>query len=186
MAAIDGELYPTLLAATRQALIVLRDEHPDERLYAFGLFTSPGAEYVTVTANSEEGLKRRSGGMAMSPLRWSPCDWEYHDLGEGPLWDQVANLLPDYSGVRLPAEQMEAHLESVFDTCIQVLRDLDAEGLFGEGPERERIVLNLWMGDQGDDERLELASLLNPPSVCQRFAREMEICEEWPPEEELP
>jgi len=52
-----------------------------------------------------------------------------------------------------------------------VLKQLDDEGIFGEGEQRKSIVLNILMGDQSDEERMKYAKLLNPSSVYNHFAQ---------------
>ncbi len=54
-----------------------------------------------------------------------------------------------------------------------MLGELDREGLFGAGTERERLVLSIWEGDQSNRSRYDFAKALNPPTVAARFGREL-------------
>ena len=55
----------------------------------------------------------------------------------------------------------------VFDACIAALAQLDAEGMFGSGAQREEFVL---LFEVSDSEPLEgVMARLNPPAVVARF-----------------
>ena len=77
-------------------------------------------------------------------------------------------------GAHLDDEACAQQVAGVFETCLTVLEELDAEGVFGQGQERAALVINLLMGDQSDAERLERARPLNPPATYARFAQELE------------
>lgn len=166
----------------RSAWSILHANHPGESFYSFGLFTSPGASYLTVTASTEEGLTvvtadyvRRYGGGAKlqrQSLRWSPVDSPLHDEGARLLAgaQAIRDTMPDPYGDHPDAE--EATLE-VFDVATQVLQKLEAERLFGGGRDRNRLVVGIWMGDQSHEDRIDFATPLNPRPVINRFRREM-------------
>lgn len=180
------DLYQALKKATHAVFRRLERDHPGERLYAFGLYTDDLGRYISPTGNTEEALLRRSGGYAKTPLRWSPCDWEYHLEGDREHFEQVQCLFDEAPDpYDISDRQAVAQARQVFEACIRVLRELDSEGLFGRGEDRERIVINLWMGDQSDEGQVRWARRLNPPSVAKRYAVELPSCREWPPEEHL-
>ena len=107
-------LQSTLRAELRTAWQTIRDAHAADGLYGFGVYTTPSAEYLMVTAFSEKGLDevvahyvadfgeggraadaRRAmlaqGGTPDDPalwrrtLRWSPCDSPLHEAGSSLL-----------------------------------------------------------------------------------------------------
>jgi hypothetical protein len=183
MPTIDREaLDTTMRAELRAAWATLRGRHPGERFYSFGLYTTDLAEYLSVTASTEEGLSEvtqryvtRNGGDPAAQrlsLRWSPCDSPLHGEGEALLGEtaRIRRAGPDPSDDTPEADDANA---LIFDVAIQALRQLDAEGVFGQGLERAQLVLGIWKGDQSDEERIEFASLLNPRAVAERFAREI-------------
>ncbi|MNU10492.1 hypothetical protein D3C72_2576680 [compost metagenome] len=56
----------------------------------------------------------------------------------------------------------------MFDACIAALAQLDAEGCFGAGAQRDEFVL---LFEVSDSEQVEGAmERLNPPAVVARFA----------------
>jgi len=183
MRVLDRDLLEsTMLAELRAAWATLRSRHPGERFYSFGLYTTDLADYLMVTASTEEGLsevtqryvtERGSDPTAQrAALRWSPADSPLHAEGEGLLVesDRLRRAGPDPYADTPEADEA---ISLLFDVAIQCLQQLDREGSFGEGLERAQLVLGIWKGDQSDDERVEFASLLNPRPVAERFAREI-------------
>lgn len=171
-----------MLAELRAAWTTLRGRHPGERFYSFGLYTTDLADYLMVTASTEEGLSEvtqryvtQTGSepaAQRAALRWSPADSPLHVEGEGLLVesDRLRRAGPDPYDDTPEADEA---ISLLFDVAIQCLQQLDREGAFGAGLERAQLVLGIWKGDQSDEERVEFASLLNPRPVAERFAREI-------------
>jgi hypothetical protein len=183
MPTIDREALETMMRAEfRAAWATLSSRHPGERFYSFGLYTTDLAEYLLVTASTEDGLsevtqryvteKGGDPGAQRMALRWSPCDSPLHGEGEAllPETARIRRAGPDPCADTPEADDANA---LIFDVAIQALRQLDADGVFGQGLERAQLVLGIWKGDQSDEERIEFASLLNPRPVAERFAREI-------------
>jgi len=103
-------LRATLREELRAAWRQIREAHAQDGLYGFGVYTTPSAGYLNVTAFSEKGLDEvvadyvrefgeggrsakvrqaalRMGGRPDDPdllrrsLRWSPCDSPLHTFG---------------------------------------------------------------------------------------------------------
>ena len=121
-----------------------------------------------------------------SSLRWSPCDSPLHEIGSGllPRSDKMIQEL-DFEGrwsddddldddaFEEALEHGDPEVDAVFRILQEVLGELDREGLFGTGAERERLVLSIWQGDQSNESRYDFAKALNPPTVAARFGREL-------------
>jgi hypothetical protein len=211
-------LLTTLRDELRAAWHAFRALPGHERLYGFGVYTTDSASYLTATAFSETGLdtvaaKYRAGkfGRGRDPallresLRWSPADSPLHAEGLELLSrsDAIVQEL-DFEGRGdddgdddgndddLEADdERDPDVQEVFRVAAQALRELDAEGLFGSGDDRERLVLCIWEGDQSNEERYRHARSLNPPSVARRFGEEMNAglrayYRAYMPEEEAP
>jgi hypothetical protein len=179
---IDSPLFrATLKEELLQAWRALKAAHPDERFYSFGVDIGACAEYLLVTASTEEGLARvadryaeKSGGdpaRQRVALRW----W----TGDSPLQDTEQVFLSRSRALREAgpdpyedSSEADAWIALVYDAAVQGLAGLDREGAFGSDLERERLVLSIW-GDQPDEERLAFARALNPPAVAARFAHEL-------------
>ena len=191
---------PTLLLTTlrrelRQAWATVRAGHAAEGLYGFGVYTTDESSYLMVTAFSEAGLDaalaRCLGGkygtgkdpeQLRATLRWSPCDSPLHEIGATllPESDELVQVLDpalaDETGNDDEDEDDEAfdpRVLKVFELVIQALQEMDAEGQFGVGAERDALVLGLWKGDQSNGERYAYARQLNPVGVARRFGAEM-------------
>lgn len=147
----------------------------------------PGGRHADLRA-----FALKNGGTPDDPtwqrqsLRWSPCDSPLHEVGSGLLprshgivqeldfagrWCDDADLDDDEFEEAL--EQGDPDIDEVFRVIQQALKELDLEGVFGHGPERHRLVLSIWEGDQSDEARYAFAKALNPPTVVARFGREM-------------
>lgn len=179
MSSIDARLFrETLLDEFRSAWQTLRERHPTEHFYCFGLYTTGAAEYVMATACTEEGLSiatekylaREGGdpGLMRLCLRWSFCD--------SPLHEEALNLLPRSHALRdaVGDPYDEDAIELVFDTAVDVLKQLDSEKLFGTDLERARLTLGIWMGDQSNENMIAFVRRLNPGSIVNRFAKELD------------
>ena len=183
MADIDrAELRAAMIAELRAAWTALQQAHPAERFYSFGVYTAPCAEYLMVTASTEEGLAAatktyhaqdgRHRTLRRVSLRWSPCDSPLHEEGQELLTrsDAVRQSGPDpYDDTA----EGEAAVALVFEVVVEALQALDRANTFGTGEERQRIVLGVWMGDQSDEERIDVR-LLNPAAVADSFERDIE------------
>jgi hypothetical protein len=183
MSTLDRDtLQAVMLDELRAAWTRLCGAHPGERFYSFGLFTTDVADYLMVTASTEEGLSEvtqryvtqgaSDPGQQRAALRWSPSDSPLHAEGEG-LLPESDRLRHAGAGAHDDTPEADETISLVFDVAIQALQLLDREGIFGAGLQRENLVLGIWKGDQSDEERIEFASLLNPRSVAERFAREL-------------
>jgi hypothetical protein len=185
-----NRLKTLLLAATRQAFTTVQAQHPDEQFYGFGLFHAPLWHYICPTCNTEEGLTRTAEKYQLKypqyyeqqtieslkqDVRWSPADWFYHLAGK-EFFEPVNAWLLKHDIYNASSEPWEAWVEAIrlpmYALCRDVLRTLDKERLFGDTDTRQRIVLNIMMGDQ-DNSWLEHARLLNPPEVYARWLSEI-------------
>lgn len=173
MGPIDRQLFQeTMLEEFREAWHTLHRAHPGEHFYAFGLYTAERAEYLMVTASTEEGLASIANPPTAAALRWSPCDSPLHAEGTELLQrsDRLRRSGPDPYEDSVESDEA---VTLVSDVAVDVLKRLDDEGLFGAGIERARLVLGIFRGDQTDEERLDFAYRLNPRRVVERFAREL-------------
>lgn len=182
-----------LFSAAKTAFLDIQRIHAGEHFYSFALYTCGELNYVAPTASTEEGLTRvaeqyickgynqgRDLTQEREDLRWSPCDSPLHLELEGETHFEAVNELSMKFGELLHNipiddswDEFETAVGEFIDICIDVLKRLDAEGVFGTGENRNAVTLNVLMGDQSDDERLEYARRLNPPSVYERLLSDL-------------
>ena len=184
-----GRFHELLYSASKSAFKNIQHLRQDEHFYIFALYTCGDLAYVIPTSSTEEGLivaaqkystiKRYqdfSIEQLRERLRWSPCDSPLHTFGE-EYFAEVNNFVAKVPLIldAIPIEEswleFNSFVEQFIGVCISVLKQLDQEGVFGEGEQRNSIVLNILMGDQSDEERIKYAKLLNPSSVYNRFAQ---------------
>ncbi|MET7640747.1 DUF4303 domain-containing protein [Streptomyces sp. NPDC005438] len=132
----DPELSRVIATATRAAVTALRRQHPD-RFYLFALLTTGEALSPHLAACSLEG-DRRLGLEA-----WNPADSPYAVWGYREHYGEVARAF-DQRGQPHRIED-EATAEAEYDLRLasmeEALRLLDADGLFGRGPDRAGVLL---------------------------------------------
>ncbi len=148
------------------------------------------AQCVSDYAGSKRG-KGKDPELQRVSLRWSPCDSPLHEEGSGllPESDRIVQELDvegggadeddgDFDGEDdeddyFDDEEQDPAVGEVLRIAVQALQEMDRDGLFGTGADRERLVLCVWKGDQSNIERHEFAKALNPPTVAKRFGEEM-------------
>ncbi|MBA9898855.1 DUF4303 domain-containing protein [Burkholderia cepacia] len=164
---------------TYRALIAA---HPYEHFYAFALYTDSGAMTVVPAANSDEGLKRIRERMEVADdekapeFTWATAEWAY-ESAEADSFNPLCKKLADtVLGSTIPETRFDAFFKALQRDMIEALRQLDQEGLFGTGAEREKITLFVTISDDNGAEELEnrSAKILNPPAVFDRFINRYE------------
>ena len=162
-AVFDFALLHTLVAdAARRAVAAVRRAHPDQHIDAFALVSDDSAMTIGCMANSREALAASEYGEEML---WNPAEWAFDD--GGAYFDSACRLLLQ-AHRELPFDvDFDTFRSGVFDACIAALAQLDAEGVFGAGAQREEFVL---LFEVSDSEPLEgVMARLNPPAVVARF-----------------
>ena len=169
--------------AVRQCYADLARDRGDERFYAAGLAYADEPSSILIAANSEEALERvvtryRANGAEVeavrAAIRWSRVsEWEYHRYAE-PLLVEANRLLDEiYASHKSwvwgfpPDQRPGASLRELDARVLAALRDvvrqLDLEGVFAVGGERDHVVVNLWSSVGNDRATLERAGWFNEP-----------------------
>jgi hypothetical protein len=86
------------------------------------------------------------------------------------LWCEIANEQNEKAAFKA----VKPYDKQFLDMCFDVLRQLDREGLFGTGEQRQHIVVNLLMADQSREDMLNYAKALNSQSVLKRYETELD------------
>ena len=189
-----GMIRNELKRSVRLLLDQLCHEHPDDRLYAILIEVGVCGTYVIRVAGSEESLTRlaekyiakgyrtKSADLLealRSLLRWdAPGDDKYgwywghqeEDNKAAELIDQAVKegLIEEYGEV--------LQLRTL---CLNALRELDHEGAFGVGQERERVLIGTCCCEYGFGEEEDVQELadLNPEATIIRLRRELRAAE---------
>ncbi len=171
------ELRTLVRTGIAAAFAELRATHPADHIYAYGLYTDDGVAGIVPTANSEESLAALSakhqarGPKFTASLRWSWWEWTFG----GNFGSKVTQ--PGYRAISelgqdLPDDaDFGQFRQAVLSLMPAVLSDLDAEGGFGRGADREAVTLFCSVSDSADTQPLALRTVreLNSPAVAARY-----------------
>jgi WD40 repeat protein len=181
------DLVTRLVAAARAAFTQARELHPDESFYCYALYSDAFAAYILPTCCSEEGLRRVASRYAeefggtvaekAEDLRWNPPDWPHHMLGEEHFAEVLGLLESRGDPWQRDDDGLDAEIDARFEACFRALTLLDAEGFFGQGAERDQVIVTVLQGDQSDRNRLENARRLNPPAAVTRLECYLDVSE---------
>lgn len=124
-------------------------------------------------------------------LRDIPTDWAYHNPEDyaslfQPIHEacqarrqQIKQIQQVYYQKLDNPSQLSQIIKPLNDQflsmCLNVLHDLDIEGIFNAHQSRESIRINLLLGNQSENERKEFCYELNPLSVFQLYEEELDI-----------
>ncbi|NUP11823.1 MAG: DUF4303 domain-containing protein [Polyangiaceae bacterium] len=170
-----AEVRRVVRDAAKNAWRELRAARPNDTFYYYVLWTTGVVHRPAPSACSEEGLAqvvaayRQSGsGMAAKELRWSENDSPF-DLAGDHCFARVTTL---FESLGDPYERTDAVRRQLLEAVVQALRDLDEEGFFGAGRERDAVVINVTMpGEEDEAETVARARTLNPRGALTAYAR---------------
>ena len=181
----------TLYSECRIVFPRIIEELSHEDIYSLALYSSGDAwGYLFPTVSTQKGLNEVSAeykakeyyqsktiGELKRDLKWSPCDSPRHVLYDSSLprsegiLSKVEEAMEEYYDTD-QEDKCDKLNNELTQTCLDVLRQLDVEGIF-DALERSSFVLSLLNGDQSDEERIERAKYLNPESVYRKYVTEI-------------
>lgn len=185
LCSMNETLRCQLVNDLRNACDQFTSKHVGDRLYSVALYTNGEYSWVGDSFSTDVGLaqvankyladdyyrdKWKTESTAMAELKWSPCDSPYHnehldcfDASNAVIDDIWNNVAPD-SDI-----EYDQTCQMIRVTCLSAIKELRTAGYF----DGHDVVLNLLMGDQSDKERIENASVLNPPEAVARYRKEI-------------
>jgi hypothetical protein len=169
------ELKDDLKVAAKAAFDEVRAAHPTDHFYAFGLYTDDSVAGISPAANTEEALAatiakyNHTDRADVAFDRWSGVEWSHAGFG----WEHFQDVYNAIMNMDRD-DDFGAFRESVFELMVSVLSELDDEGTFGSGRQREQVTLLCFVTDSADSEDLERRSIraLNPSSVVRRYLQD--------------
>lgn len=184
----DFDRARSLIRDGAKAFIIrLREKYPEEVFYVYVIFnTDDDARLATLKANSEQGYEEilaryrgnesymkslEEGGWEFHPYfyRWSFGEW---DFGGAEELTPFYHLLDGLASDEPPGPDTDVDLRAqAYAAMVLGLHDLDAEGFFGTGKERDKVTLFCSVHDSEETAWMEAESarFLNPPQVFDRF-----------------
>ncbi|QRY81241.1 DUF4303 domain-containing protein [Pseudomonas sp. PDNC002] len=170
MAIPSFALRSAIREAARLAFSLVRADHAHQRFYYFALVTTAKAACPVPCACSVEGListltEYRQNGYYydVEDLRWSVVDSPYFLYGD-EYFEGVREMfdMPGHGATR-PNNMRGKDIALRLTAMEGALHDLDREGFFGKGEDREKVVINVVM-TEGEQDRIMFARAgnLNP------------------------
>lgn len=201
--AFDYDLfYDMLVEAARAAFRRLQTELPEEAFYVYALHASADFSQLCIYADTEEQLSRLTSiqlrkyaatwyqGLDLEELRralrYGPNAYLCPGLVAG-YFDEVnaiaaqraqilfdaQKLLAAETSEEEAAERIAPHQRALVGVCLHVLKQLEAEGVFGRGAARHNVLVSFLAGEVYHEAYLQYGLDLNPPTVLERFIGEM-------------
>lgn len=142
----------------RQAFHACREACKPEKLVAFGILSDDDCITIVPMAESHaESDDEDDGG-----LIWEMCDWRREDGGEY-LDFAYRLILPVLNLMNVPCNvKFEDYKKNFVECCVAALEELDREGLFGKGKDRENFVVMFQISDSDKNFDKELRRLNTP------------------------
>lgn len=182
-----AKLKEAYLRDLRAAWELSRRMHADQTPYAFVLYGVEDPIRMHPVLLTEEGLDRTAAGYvkegyhhtldeARKALRWSIADSPY-ELELGGHIPTVDAMVSPYAD----ALTRGGTYAPLVNAAIAALKDLDSQGEFGKGKERERLTLAILNFDTEEDWSAKSVNQLNPDAVVRRFRDETTLETEGAP-----
>lgn len=152
--------------AAKSAFTSLQNSHPDERFYAFALYTDSSAMTICPSANSVQSLEAKvnqeqeedRSEEAIQYYKWASSEWEY-EAWESERFKDICTTLRESS----ERNDIEKFQSQVFITMTNALLMLKNEGFFESFGIPQAPVLFVTITDDDRAEELEnqSAKILN-------------------------
>jgi len=173
----SDKIRNTVREAARKAFSELRRTYPSDDFYYFVLWTTDVVHPPAPCACSKQGLEKTiaqysqdNDEVSAEELRWSEADSPYDGFGL-EYFDEVKKL---FNQLDDPYDRSIEENDRIFEAIIQAMADLDREGFFGIGVERDKIVINVTMpGDESEEDVIERAKMLNPSSALVVYEKDL-------------
>ena len=127
--------------AARDAFGVVRVQHPDEKFYAFALYSDDSAMTICPAANTDLGHDRCVNRyskytppipISSNEIRWSTAEWAYEGCEDRNQFDRVCEIINSNEAYAVDDPNEFIRFKGrVFATMVLGLQDLDSNGFFG-------------------------------------------------------
>lgn len=142
----EEDLTKSITDATRKAVNELFNKYSDHHFYYIALITSGDAQSPALTAWSKEALQselEKIKDAELLDLKWSYADSPFFPVGEN-YFTEVKRLFSDRPDMNPnDQDQWQEEYNLRLRSMEKAIIDLNKEGLFGFGEERNHIVVNV-------------------------------------------
>ncbi|MEM6259998.1 MAG: DUF4303 domain-containing protein [Planctomycetota bacterium] len=176
---VDKRLIEAFEEDLREAWHKTQKVESIKTIYAFGLLTLDDGERLTPFACGERGLAKvateyvknkhyKTKKEAIDGLRWSVGDSPYEYISTRERAEAILNERDD--PFDMPETKYVREIRLRLNAGCQALKNLDKEGLFGKGLQRESIILMIYDGENSVDLTLHWTKKLNSRIAYDAFA----------------
>lgn len=135
-------------------------------IYGYSLFTEDGISSFGPVANRESAIKVAPDDEMYNYYRYLAVEWsEWDDFGLFAGVNAIVDEIHADDSVAFGDKR-----EAVLRLCLDVLRELDSNGLFGARTDDRFVVICL--SDSDEEIMMESAELLNTPNAFAAYADE--------------
>lgn len=160
-----GLLEDAIYRGARQSYQTICEEHRDEKIVGFALFTDFDGMTIASAAMAEGTF--HDAIEEADYYRTNPSEWPY-TADTGLLLAYRIALLGSYGHDEIPFErEIPNYFRRFSECCIRALERLDSDGLFGLGVGREDFLLLFGVSDGGPTRAT--VRRLNPDAVYRRY-----------------
>lgn len=137
-------LAAEIATSARKAFAAVREAHPNEKIRAYAVTSDDSVMTLGSVANSAEAFLAVNND---PDILWNAAEWSFYEGCE--YFDIPYRMLlircRDQSGREtIPFQEFHS---GVVEACVKALEELDKEGLFGIGQERENSIVLFQIAD---------------------------------------
>ncbi|MBQ8967692.1 DUF4303 domain-containing protein [Ruminococcus sp.] len=174
----DEKLVKAFQEAFRNSVNALKGEH-DERFYYYAFIFDEGM-HPYISAWSEEAYEKSLIDDRVSEedkgwWKWDYADSPYCAYGYDEYFGETAKFLDERAEGMTEDDLFDKDWYVRMESMEEALKRLDAEGFFGRGAEREKVIVNVEQAPPDGREK-ERAVRLNPTTAL--LEDYLEYCED--------
>jgi len=144
-----------IIDAAKYSFLKLIDDHPNETIYAFIIYTDEDCYTILPAANSLEKLKEKvlesgnEGQINSAEYKWSSAEWAYESAYD-EKFSAICKILSEQAG---KTGSFPDFKKNVHRCMIAALKRMDEENFFGH--RRENLMLYISSSDHDESIKME-------------------------------
>jgi hypothetical protein len=175
-----------IVTGSKEFLSAFKRDWAGEVMFGFMLVADCEGYSVEAVVGTEEGLLRvvheygkRDDEYIQAEcikFRWGGYEDGWYENFDAALFSEANQLISEAHNSGL----MELGDQQLQQICIESLRELDSDHVFGVGEAREKITIGISAvgGDHAEEDFLSWAEPVNPPVVIERLRRDLQEANE--------
>ena len=137
-----------------------------DTIYGYSILTDDCVNSIGPVANEERLIKVNKSDPLYNYYRYGSVEWsEWDDFG---MFDEVKKIIKKYHNI--VEDDFNIRVNTLLKETLNVLMELESEGLFGDGDDNRFIVI--CVTDSSNEIMIESARLLNTLKTYEEYASE--------------